>query len=142
MRSENPLPPASSPGWARGLALTPSVPTRGQILLVDDEDAYRYAAAKTLREAGFEVLEAKDYRDALPLLQGPEPIDLMIVDIVMPERVNGFALARMARLRRLNLKVLYMTAYDVPVAEAVGKVLRKPISAEDLITEVRTALAA
>jgi CheY-like chemotaxis protein len=111
-----------------------------RILLVDDEEAFRYAAARTLQDAGFDVTVAEDYRGALACLESAQPVDLLVADVVM--RVNGFALARMARMRRAGLKVLYVTAHDVPTHEAIGKVLRKPISDEQLINEVRSALAA
>jgi CheY-like chemotaxis protein len=114
---------------------------RSHILLVDDEEGFRYAAAKALRKAGFEVASFPDYRGALETLEGNAPLDLLITDIVMPDRINGFALARMARMRRLDLKVLYLTAYDVPSTEAIGKVLRKPITPDVLTEEVRRALA-
>lgn len=110
------------------------------ILLVEDEEAFRYAAAKALRESGYDVVAVPDYRDALAALESERPIDLLLTDIVMPDRVNGFALARMARMRRLDLKVLYMSAYDVPTTEAFGKVLRKPITQNELADEVRLAL--
>lgn len=35
-----------------------------------------------------------------------------------------------------------MTAYDVPENEAMGKVLRKPIAGEQLLAEVKRAIAA
>jgi CheY-like chemotaxis protein len=111
------------------------------ILLVDDDEGFRYAAATALRNAGFEVTSVPDYRGALETLEGNSPLDLLVTDVVMPDRINGFALARMARLRRLNLKVLYLTGYDVPSTEAIGKVLRKPITPELLTDEVRRALA-
>lgn len=111
------------------------------ILLVEDEEGFRYAAARALEGAGFAVAAAPDFRAALELLDGDRPIDLLVTDIVMPERVHGFALARMARMRRTGLKVLYLTAYDVPTVEAVGKVLRKPITDQQLVDEVRAALA-
>jgi hypothetical protein len=61
----------------------------------------------------------------------------------MPDRVNGIALSRMARMRRPELKVIYLTAYDIPGIEdeAIGTVLRKPIDDEHLITEARRVLA-
>ncbi len=110
------------------------------VLLVDDEEKFRYAAAKLLKEAGIDVFVAEDYRDALARLESDAQVDLLIVDIVMPGRINGFALARMARMRRLDLKVMYLTGYDVPADEAVGKILRKPIAGETLIEEVRNVL--
>ncbi len=70
-----------------------------------------------MRAAGFEVVIAPDYRLALEELESSLPIDLLITDIVMPERVNGIALSRMARMRRPDIKVIYLTAYDIPGVE-------------------------
>lgn len=114
----------------------------GRILLVDDEDEFRYAAEKALRNAGFDVTSVPNYQKALDILVGPEPLDLLLTDIVMRNGINGFALARMARMRRLDLKLLYMTGYDVPTHEAGAKILRKPISDTELLKEVQQALAA
>jgi CheY-like chemotaxis protein len=113
-----------------------------RILLVDDEDAFRYAVSETLKNAGHAVIVAEDYREALRRLEGDDRIDLLITDVVMPNRVNGFALARMARMRRPDLKVIYLTAYDLPTTEAIGKVLRKPISDGALLDEVHDTLTA
>lgn len=112
------------------------------ILLVDDDEGFRYASERALRNAGYNVTAVPDYRLALTLLDSDQPFDLLVTDIVMPHRVNGFALARMARMRRLDLRVLYLTAFDVPTVEAVGKVLRKPLSDEQLVSEVRSILLA
>ena len=112
------------------------------ILLVDDEESFRYVAAKALQDAGFNVSTAEDYRGALARLESGAPIDLLVSDIVMPGRVHGFALARMARMRRGNLKVLYVTGHDLPTSEALGKVLRKPVGDGELVDEVRRALSA
>ena len=111
------------------------------ILVVDDEEGFRYAATKALQNAGYLVTAASDFRDALDLLDSDAPVDLLITDILMPERVHGFALARMARMRRTGLKVLYLTAFDVPTSEAAGKVLRKPLTDEQLVEEARLALS-
>jgi len=102
------------------------------------------AIARVLRAAGFEVFVAPDHRLALDDLESTRSIDLLITDIVMPERVNGIALSRMAQMRRPGLKVIYLTAYDIPGVEdeANGPVLRKPIDDEHLLAEVKRALAA
>ncbi len=109
------------------------------ILLVDDDDGYRYAAHKALDAAGFAVVAVSGFNDALQRLESLERIDLLVIDIVM--KVNGFALARMARYRRPKLKTLYITAFDVPSDEAVGKLIRKPAVMDDLVREVRAAVA-
>jgi CheY-like chemotaxis protein len=115
-----------------------------RILVVDDDLVFGDAAARVLRAAGFEVFLAPDHRLALEDLESTRSIDLLITDIVMPERVNGIALSRMAGMRRPGLKVIYLTAYDIPGVEdeANGLVLRKPMDDEDLIAKVRSVLAA
>lgn len=112
-----------------------------RILLVEDDAAFRYAAEKALVHAGFEVVTANDYSHALKMMESDELIDLLLTDIVMPKGINGFALARMGRMRRKNLQVLYMTAYDMPNEQADGKILRKPLSENDLVQEVKQAMA-
>ena len=88
--------------------------TESRILVVDDDPAFGDATARVLRAAGFEVFLAPDHRLALQDLESTQPIDLLITDIVMPDRVNGVALSRMARMRRPELKVTYLTAYAIP----------------------------
>jgi len=61
----------------------------------------------------------------------------------MPESVNGLALSRMARIRRRDLKVIYLTGYSIPGAdrEALGPILRKPVSHQELLEEISRTLA-
>jgi CheY-like chemotaxis protein len=113
-----------------------------RILVVDDEEAFLYSTTKALRQAGYDVTTADDFRKALDVICDDKPLDLLFTDVVMPNQVNGFALGRMGRMRRQDLKVLYITGYDVPTHEAIGKVLRKPIAEEQLVDEVRRALLA
>ena len=114
----------------------------GRILLVDDEDEFRHATERTLCDAGYAVKSVENYQKALDIIIAPESIDLLLTDIVMPNGINGFALGRMARMRRRDLKILYMTGYDVPTREAVAKILRKPFRDSELIREVKAALTA
>lgn len=116
---------------------------KSRILLVDDDEIFRHAAARCLENGGLDVTVAPDYREALPILESDVPVDVLVTDVVMPDRVNGLALARMARLRRPSLKIIYVTGYDIPqiTDEALGPVLLKPIDNERLLDEVRRILA-
>ena len=110
---------------------------RGHVLLVDDDGMFRQLSAERLRAAGYTVHQAPGHRDALDLLEDGRPVDLLCTDIVMPEGMGGLALARMARARRPNLKILYVTGYNVPVREELNaQVLRKPLLPQDLVSEV------
>jgi CheY-like chemotaxis protein len=112
-----------------------------RVLFVDDDADFRYTVEKLLRQAGYEVVCANGYADALELLSTDSKISLLFTDIMMRKGINGFALARMARMRRPDLRLLYITGFDVPLDEADGKVIRKPIADDQLIEEVRLALA-
>src|SRR4029079_14921293 len=111
-----------------------------RVLVVDDDDAFRYATVKMLADAGCKAVEAPDYRQALEILDDKQPLALLVMDIMVPG-VNGFALARMARMRHRDLKVIYVSGFDVPTNEAIGPVLRKPIDGDALMDEIRKALA-
>ncbi len=116
---------------------------KGHILLVDDDAACCEAYSKVLGKAGYAVDVAPDFRLALEILEAERPLDLLMVDIVMPGSVNGLALSRMARMRRKNIKVLYVTGYSIPGAdrEALGPILLKPVDDETLLSEVERALS-
>src|SRR5215469_11576912 len=118
--------------------------TKKRILLVDDDEVFREVTGAMLRSAGYEVRLAPDFRLALEILESDAAVDLFMVDIVMPDRVNGLALARMARLRRPEIKVMYLSGYDIPGldAEALGPIIRKPVSDELLVEQVANALGA
>jgi DNA-binding NtrC family response regulator len=113
-----------------------------RILVVDDDDACCRAIAHVLAAAGFEIVQAHDYRDALPVLEDGLPLAMLVTDLVMPG-VNGFALARMGRMRHRDLKAIFVTGFDnVPLKEASGPVLRKPIKADLLLATVQETLKA
>ncbi|MCG8456620.1 MAG: ATP-binding protein, partial [Holophagales bacterium] len=82
----------------------------GRILVVDDEAVNRTVLARQLGALGHSVALAADGRQALDIL-GQEPIDLVLLDIMMPG-FSGFEVCR--ELRRQfsaqELPVLFLTA--------------------------------
>lgn len=117
---------------------------QGRILIFEDDEVYGEALGTILRNAGFDVTVVAHFQPALELLSGNTPLDLLVTDIVVPQGVNGMALSRMARMRRRDLKIIYITGYDLPGAEqeALGPILRKPIPEEVLLSEVKRVLKA
>ena len=113
-----------------------------RVLLVEDDRVFLRTLELVLKDAGFDVIAVPDYIPALKHLDSCERIDLLLTDIVMPDRVNGLALARMARMRRPGLGVIYFTAYDIPGAEdeALGRILRKPFDSDQLLRVIRQEL--
>ena len=113
------------------------------VLFVEDDPLVRDAVVALLREHGFRVLGAEDGYEAIRLLVAHQ-MDLMVADLVMPG-ISGFELGMQAKLIRPNLRVLYMTGYAEQAAGKgirYGKVLQKPVRADELLAEVTQALAA
>jgi PAS domain S-box-containing protein len=87
-------------------------PSRGSetVLLVEDDPLVRRVTARTLRAAGYPVVEATDGSDALRLAaQGPPP-DLLVTDLVMPH-MGGEALAARFRAEHPETRVLLISGY-------------------------------
>lgn len=80
-----------------------------QVLLVDDVPLVRQAIGETLRSIGIFVVDVSSPVEALRLCAGlPDSLDLLIVDIEMPE-MSGWALASQIASRMDNIQVLYIS---------------------------------
>ncbi len=97
---------------ASGLAPAPL-----SILLVDDDPTVRDIVAGLLRGWGHRVIVAANANEALVVLDGPEALDLMLSDVVMPPGMDGTELARQAARMRPGLPVLLASGF---AAHAVG----------------------
>lgn len=114
--------------------------TGGRILVVEDDDALSFALTRFLAIEGYNAVGVHDYREALSILEDGNPVDLLLTDLRLPG-VNGFALARMGRLRHHRLKIIYVTGCeDFPAHEAQGPVMRKPLDQDMLLRTIRSAL--
>ena len=80
------------------------------ILVVDDNDAGRFAKIAMLRRAGFSVLDAATGRDALDIIRR-HPIDLVLLDINLPDMSGLDVCARIkADPRFATIQVLHISA--------------------------------
>jgi CheY-like chemotaxis protein len=118
------------------------------LLVVDDNAEVLEALCAVLTFAGHDVERAAGGLAALDILDLDHPVDLLLTDVLMPG-LNGFNLARIgARLRRANIRVLYISGFNELEAivqaqgSRLGKLLSKPIMPADLQREVAEALAA
>ncbi len=117
-----------------------------RILLVDDEESIRFLTANTLRDEGYNVIEASDGQEALDkILAQPEPFNLIVTDLRMP-RMDGKGLLDhlQGSIPTIVTSGTFAEGGDASTDEVVhlGAVatLRKPYDAEDLLTCVRKYL--
>jgi CheY-like chemotaxis protein len=110
-----------------------------KILLVEDDDLVREYATQVLEEAGYDIRTAALPSEAEALCAKGEQFDLLITDIVMPER-DGVELARRLLRADPGLKVLFTTGYTRHIApeQLVGaEILDKPYHTDALLHAVR-----
>lgn len=116
------------------------------ILVAEDEDAVRRLLTRTLNNAGYRTLEARNGEEALRMAIFAHPyLDLVITDVVMPE-LDGRALGQRLRERLPSLPVLYISAYPPDdlfhrgAPSSTAPFLQKPLMAEDLLSLVQQLL--
>jgi len=83
---------------------------RETILVVEDNDAVRLFTTDTLRDLGFDVIEAVDAAEALKVLDQNKRVDLMFTDIGLPG-LNGRELAATVQRRHPKVRTLFTSGY-------------------------------
>ena len=81
------------------------------VLVVEDDADVRTFSCETLRELGYNIIEADTGRTALAILDSNPNVRVLFTDVGLPGGMNGRQLADEARRRRPNLKVLFTTGY-------------------------------
>ncbi|HVC88948.1 MAG TPA: ATP-binding protein [Gaiellaceae bacterium] len=114
------------------------------ILLVEDEETLREVGREMLEMYGYTVLLAGDGAAGLELAQNhPDPIQLLMTDILMP-KMGGIELAERLSTLRPELKVLYTSGYNDSGGSlqmvAGTRYLQKPYAMEDLARTLRKLL--
>jgi two-component system, cell cycle sensor histidine kinase and response regulator CckA len=116
------------------------------ILLVEDEDMLRGLLVKFLRLYGYTVLEARHGGEALLTCERyPEPIHLLVTDVVMPQ-MSGRELADRLILLRPEMQVVFISGYteDALVQHGVADLsvsfLQKPFKPIELARRVHAVL--
>ena len=116
------------------------------VLVVEDQDGIRDIVRESLRRNGYKVLIAVDGNHALEIANAyPDPIHLLVTDLVMPN-IGGRELAQRLTPLRPQMKVLFMSGYsehsslDSEEPDASATILQKPFSLEALARNVRRVL--
>ena len=118
-----------------------------RILIVDDEEDIRNVITMGLRREGFEVESSGDPAQVAASYR-PGSYDLVLLDIRMPG-MNGFELYRKIRARDSQVRVCFITAFEIYFDEfrrvfpklRVSCFVRKPVTLSKLAQALRDELA-
>ena len=116
------------------------------ILIVEDEPQISAVVRSLIEEQGHKVLLAATADEARGILNGPEVVDALFVDIVLKGDMQaGIEFAKRAIELNPSIKVLYSTG--LPVTDEIKAlvvpgsiILEKPYSEDDLLTSLSVHL--
>lgn len=117
---------------------------KNKILLVDDEPRLRKMVKDFLKRADYEVIEAENGRQAVDLFFSDSKIDLIILDVMMPE-MNGWEVCRTIR-KESDVPIIMLTAKGGEHDELQGfdlgadEYISKPFSNKILVARVGAIL--
>jgi len=116
------------------------------VLIAEDEKGIREITTSILEQFGYRVLPASDGIEALRLFrEHPGPIDLVMLDVVMP-RKDGKAVYEEIMRERPDTRILFTSGYTADIVHSKGMLdsgvpfISKPVSPRDLLRKIREVL--
>ncbi len=136
-----------APGGSAENDVEATAPTKGTILVVEDQRQLQELTAQILENNDFKVINAFNGEEAAQLFEANKAeISMVLLDLVMPKLGGRQAYERIRELSP-EVPVLFQTGYDPSeddwrfLADYGLKLLRKPYSMHDLLAAVRELLA-
>jgi len=118
------------------------------ILLVDDDSRNVFALSKVLQERGMEIIKAENGKIALEMLDTHPEIDMVLMDIMMPEMDGYEAMKRIRSQGKFkNVPVIALTAKAMKddkqkcIDAGANDYIAKPIDVERLFSLMRVWLS-
>ncbi len=116
------------------------------IMTVDDSASVRQMVSFTLKQAGYEVVEAEDGQDALDKLDA-SPVDMLITDLNMP-KIDGIELIRQVRAKPESrfMPIIMLTTESQDSKKKEGRAagatgwIVKPFKPEQLLAVIKKVL--
>jgi CheY-like chemotaxis protein len=118
-----------------------------KVLVVDDDVRNIFALTSVLENFGMVVVYAENGRDALDLIKAGSDIDLVLMDVMMPE-MDGYE--TMGRIRALdayqNMPIIALTAKAMKgdrekcIAAGASDYITKPVDPDQLLSLMRVWL--
>jgi signal transduction histidine kinase/CheY-like chemotaxis protein len=119
---------------------------RERVLMVEDAAIVRGAVKRMLVSLGYDVIDVATGREAIEILEGDAPIDVLFTDMVLPGGIDGGQVAEAARRVRPLIPIVFTSGYtqvriaELGIGEADTIFLSKPYTKAELAARLRQAL--
>lgn len=119
-----------------------------RILVIDDDPSVRDVMEKMLSSEGFEVRTASDGLEGMRLIKSDSEIDLVITDMIMPEK-EGIETIRELKRDFPHIRILALSGggrgsadwyLDLAAKMGADSVLKKPFVKQELVEAVQNLL--
>ena len=109
-----------------------------RVVLVFKEPGFSEKAARLLNDAGYDTAPMTDPFAALDALESARKIELLVTCADYgPNKPNGLALVRMARLKRSSIRAIFVGTEDTADhADGVASFLRSPATVDEVVEAV------
>ena len=139
--------PAAAPEPQAAVRVPRNPPQARRVLVVEDDREVRKFVVEALMDLGHSAIAAESGPAALNLLDSGVVVDVVLTDVLMPDGMSGFQLAREIR-RRLPRLAIALTS-GMPEISGTAEdamhglpILRKPYRRADLSEAIETAFEA
>jgi CheY-like chemotaxis protein len=115
------------------------------ILIADDDNEVRHLVSEALQAYGYSTIEAIDGEDAIDKFKQNRPIDLIVLDVVMPKK-NGREVYEEIHIIDPHIKVLFTSGYtrdivlDKGIESGEFDFMAKPLLFDELLQKIREML--
>ncbi len=121
--------------------------TRERVLIVEDNEHASFLLKRLLERAGFDAIVSPDGRDAIAKLSSLEPVDAVLLDLMLPY-VSGYQVLIEARKhpawRAVPIVVVTARTLEMDAVRALetgaNDFVRKPFRPDELVARVRRAI--
>jgi DNA-binding response OmpR family regulator len=121
--------------------------TPERVLIVEDNEHASFLLKSLLERAGFEVVVSPDGRDAIAKLSSMEPVDAVVLDLMLPY-VSGYQVLIEARKnpswRGVPIVVVTGRTLEMDAVRALetgaNDFVRKPFRPDELVARIRRAI--
>ena len=119
-----------------------------KVLVVDDDMRNIFALSAVLEEEQMQVVTANDGKEAIDILKQNENVDIVLMDVMMPE-MDGYEAMHYIRntMKQTNLPIIALTAKAMAgdkekcIKAGASDYITKPVDTQKLISLIRVWLS-